>query len=178
MVAKALNAPTNTVVYVKNATTGVNAILRNLVYQPGDIVVYFSSIYAGVEKTIAYLAETTPLRARKVVYEFPITHEELVEKFIQVIKRAKSDGLNVKLAVFDTVVSQPGVLFPYERLVEVCREEGILSCVDAAHGIGHIPLDLSKLDPDFFVSNCHKYVVLSLHSLTWSGLILNKFWLR
>ena len=137
----------------------MNTVLRNLVYKPGDVVVYFSNIYEAVEKTVAYMAETTPLRARKVLYEFPISHDEMVRRFVEVVKKAKSDGLNVRLAIFDTIVSQPGVRMPFERLVEVCREEGVLSCIDGAHGIGHIPLDLGELDPDFFVSNCHKYVI-------------------
>ncbi len=43
------------------------------------------------------------------------------------------------------------VRVPFERLVEECRNYGILSLVDGAHGIGHVPLDLGKLDADFFV---------------------------
>lgn len=145
--------------YVKNASVGINTVLRNLVYQPGDVVVYFSHIYNAVEKTVAYLAETTPLRARRIEYEFPINHEQMVEKFVETVREAKAEeGVNVKLAIFDTIVSNPGVRMPFERLTEVCREEGVLSCIDGAHGIGHIPLDLEGLDPDFFVSNCHKYV--------------------
>ncbi|KAF3482825.1 uncharacterized protein GIQ15_02149 [Arthroderma uncinatum] len=153
-----LNAPTNTIVFVKNATTGVNTALRNLVYQPGDIIVYFSTVYGAVEKTIASLAETTPVRGRKVKYEFPITHDQMVEKFLTVIHKARGEGLNVKVAVFDTVVSQPGVRLPFERLTEICKKEGIMSCIDGAHGVGQIPLDLTKIDPDFFVSNCHKWL--------------------
>lgn len=160
-IAKFLNIPRQTLVYVKNASTGVNTVLRNLVYKPGDVVVYFSNIYEAVEKTVSYMAETTPLRARKVEYEFPIDHDELVRRFVKVIREAKAEeGVNVKLAIFDTIVSQPGFRMPFERLVEVCREEGVLSCIDGAHGIGHVPLDLGRLDPDFFVSNCHKYVYI------------------
>lgn len=155
-VAKLLNIPLNETVFVKNASTGVNTVLRNLQYKEGDIIVYFSTIYGACGKTIASLIETTPLQARKVEYQFPIAHEELVRRFLDVVKKAKSEGLNVKVAIFDVVVSQPGVRFPFEALVEKCREEGVLSCIDGAHGIGHVPLDLGKLNPDFFVSNLHK----------------------
>ncbi|KAK2865395.1 hypothetical protein FQN49_003625 [Arthroderma sp. PD_2] len=153
-----LNAPRESIVLVKNATTATNIVLRNIVYQPGDIIVYFCTVYGALEKTIASLAETTPVRARKVKYEFPITHDQIVEKFMETVNKARGEGLNVKVAVFDTIVSNPGVRLPFERLTELCKKEGILSCVDGAHGIGQIPLDLTKLDPDFFVSNCHKWL--------------------
>lgn len=80
----------------------------------------------------------------------------LVKEFKRVVKQAQEAGHNVKVAIFDTVVSMPGLRMPFEQLTSACKELGVLSCVDGAHGVGHIDLDLEKLDCDFFVSNCHK----------------------
>ena len=151
-----LHVPTNEVVFVKNATSGVNAVLRNLVFSPGDVIIYFADVYPACGKTIIALKETTPLRSRRIGYTHPMNHDDLVQKFRDEVKQARADGQNVRVALFDTVVSQPGVRFPFERITEACREEGVLSLIDGAHGVGHIPLDLGKLQPDFFVSNCHK----------------------
>jgi Selenocysteine lyase len=159
-VAKLLNVPTNECVLVKNATTGVNTVLRNLAFKEGDVIVYFATIYGAIEKTIVSVSEATLARGLKVEYQFPISHDELVKRFRDVVADAKGKGLNVRVAVFDTIVSLPGVRFPFEKLVEACRDEGVLSLIDGAHAIGQIPLDLAKLNPDFFVSNCHKYVLL------------------
>ena len=143
---------------MRNATTGFNTVLRNLTFQHGDVMVYFDTIYGAMEKTIVSITETTPLQARKVDYDLAhlTSHEELVDRFLRTVRAARADGLNVKIAAFDAIVSSPGVRFPFERLTEACRAEGVMSLVDAAHGIGQIPLDLGKLDPDFATTNCHK----------------------
>jgi selenocysteine lyase/cysteine desulfurase len=151
-----LNVSRKECVFVKNATTGVNTILRNIPFQPGDVIVYFDTVYGAVEKGIISLMESTPLQARKVEYECPISHDELVSRFQDVVRATRAEGLNVKIALFDVITSMPAMRFPFERLTEICREEGILSLIDGAHGVGQIPLDLGKLQPDFFASNCHK----------------------
>lgn len=102
------------------------------------------------------LQETTPVQARKVEYALPLTHDEIVQRFLDVVNKARAEGLKVRAAVFETITSVPGVRFPFEKLTRICKDEGILSVIDGAHGVGQIPLNLGELDPDFFVSNCHK----------------------
>ena len=43
---------------------------------------------------------------------------------------------NKVVAVVDSIVSNPGVLLPWQDMVRICREEGVWSVVDAAHSIG------------------------------------------
>lgn len=141
-----------------NASTGTNTVLRNIVYQPEDVIIYFATVYGACGKTITYITETTPATAYMVDYTYPLSDHDLLTKFEDAIKNIKAEGKNPKIAVYDTIVSQPGVRVPFERLTELCRQHGILSCIDAAHCIGGIPTDLTKLDPDFYVSNCHKWL--------------------
>jgi selenocysteine lyase/cysteine desulfurase len=135
-------------------------VLRNLVYQPGDVIIYFATVYGACGKTITYITETTPATAHMIDYTYPLSDHDLIAKFEEAVKSIKAEGKNPKIAVYDTIVSQPGVRVPFERLTELCREHGILSCIDGAHGVGGIPTDLTKLDPDFYVSNCHKWLLV------------------
>lgn len=139
-----------------NATTGVNTVLRNLVFEPGDKILYFSTIYGACHKSIEYITETTPAESVGIEYTFPVEHDWLVDEFRRKVIAEKERNNKVRIAIFDTIVSSPGVRMPFERLLEACKELDVLSCVDAAHGVGNIPLDLEALDPDFLVSNCHK----------------------
>ncbi|KAF2787896.1 PLP-dependent transferase [Melanomma pulvis-pyrius CBS 109.77] len=124
-------------VFVPNATTAFNTTIRNLVFQPGD---------------------STPAEAVAVDVALPSSDLALCEKFERQICVLNSSGKNVKLAVFDTISSFPGALLPFEQLTKICKSHNVLSLVDGAHSIGHHPINLDRLDPDFFFSNAYKWL--------------------
>lgn len=156
-VAPLLGVPTNEVVFVPNATTAVNTVLRNLAFTEGDVIVHFSTAYGACEKTIDYVCETTPLQSTSVTLEYPMEDAEVVEKFIERVRNVHQVGRRVKIAMFDTVLTFPGVRMPWEALVKACKTWGILSLIDGAHGVGHIDLShIGEVGPDFFTSNCYK----------------------
>ncbi|KIW13326.1 hypothetical protein PV08_08514 [Exophiala spinifera] len=163
LLADALHCPVDELVLCPNVTTATNTVLHNLRWEAGDKIIYTSGAYGALEKTIDYVVESTAAESVKVELGLPRSDDEIVDLFRAAVKREKrkceADGQGrVRVGVFDTIVSMPGLRMPFERLIETCREEGVLSLVDAAHGIGHIPLNLTELDPDFLVTNCHKWL--------------------
>lgn len=156
-IAPLLGIDVNEVVLIPNVTTGVNTVLRNLTWQAGDVIVFFSTIYGACEKTIASIQEVVNIEGVKIELQYPIEDEEIVRLFREAIENVQSQGKRVGLAMFDTVLTFPGARMPWEELVGVCKELGVLSLIDGAHGVGHIDLKhLGTVEPDFFVSNCHK----------------------
>jgi selenocysteine lyase/cysteine desulfurase len=156
-VAPLLGVDANEVVFVPNATTGVNTVLRNLSYVKGDVIIYFSTTYGACKKTVASICETTLAESMCIQLEYPLEDDVVFQKFHEMVEKVKQTCRTVKIAMIDTVLTFPGVRMPWEALVVACKELGILSLIDGAHGIGHI--DLTKLDevgPDFFTSNCYK----------------------
>ncbi|KAI1413889.1 PLP-dependent transferase [Hypoxylon sp. FL1857] len=161
-VAKLLNAPTDTVVFVSNATTGVNTVLRNITWNDDrkDEILSFNTIYGACGKTIDYIVDSGLGRvsSREILITYPSEDEEIIAAFKGALADSARDGKRARICVFDTVSSLPAVRMPFEEIAKVCKEEGILSLVDGAQGLGMIDIDLKALDPDFFVSNCHKWL--------------------
>lgn len=74
------------------------------------------------------------------------------------------------MALFDSIVSTPGVLLPWREMVQICKDEHVWSVVDAAHSIGQeLHLNLTEAGPDFWVSVCRLwlcYVPLRSHTVS------------
>ncbi|KAJ3497370.1 hypothetical protein NLG97_g1958 [Lecanicillium saksenae] len=156
--ANYLNVPMSEIVFIKSASAAINIVLRNMSYGPADVILYFSTAFDACENTIFSVAESTSLKYRRIPLTYPTTHGEIVRRFLETVAVVRNEGLTPRIALFDTIVSQPGIRFPFEKLIAECRRHDILSLVDGAHGVGHIPLDLATLAPDFFVSMAQKWL--------------------
>ena len=156
-VAPLLGVSTDEVVFVPNATTAINTVLRNLTYSAGDVILYFSTIYPGEKNTIHYICETTSLESLCIELKYPLQDDEILHAFLEAVHKVRVGRRRVKIAMFDTVSTFPGVRVPWEALVAHCKNLGIFSLIDGAHGIGHIDLTkVGEFKPDFFTTNCYK----------------------
>ncbi|KAK4188877.1 putative L-cysteine desulfhydrase [Podospora australis] len=162
-VASLLGVDLDECVFVSNATTGVNVVLRNIVWNGDgrDEILHFDTIYGGCVKTIDYVIEDKPgqVSARCISLTYPCEDSVVVQAFKDAVKQSREEGKRPRLALFDCVSSNPGLRFPFEDTTAVCKEEGIISLVDGAQGIGMVSLThLGSVAPDYFVSNCHKWL--------------------
>ncbi|KAK6811659.1 hypothetical protein RU639_012636 [Aspergillus parasiticus] len=156
-VADLVNAPLGTIALIPNATSGIDTILRNLDYTTREHMVCFNTVYGAAERTMLYLAEKTGVNVTRIPLAYPLSDSEILHRLYTTVAGIRDKGEDVKVVVFDTIAFEPGVRMPFENLIAACRKLGILSCVDGAHCVGQILIDLSDLlEPDFFVSNLHK----------------------
>ncbi|KAK0390131.1 hypothetical protein NLU13_3704 [Sarocladium strictum] len=161
-VAKLVNAPTDDVVLVSNATVGVNTVYKNMAWNDDgkDTILSFSTIYGGCGKIEDWVIDQqqgkVSLREMDLVY--PLEDEEIIQLFRDTVKQVEAEGKRARICLFDVVSSSPGVVFPWVAMTKACRELGVLSLVDGAQGVGMVDLDIQAADPDFFISNCHKWL--------------------
>lgn len=153
--ASYLGVPIDELVITSNVSTAINAVLRNLEFEEGDVIVYLDIGYRSNVNTIEYIVETTPAESARVDFTLPCSDKEILDAFRDTILAQRG---RAKIAIFDTIASLPSVRLPFEEMASIAREHGVMTLVDAAHGVGHLPLDIKTLDPDFLTSNCHKWL--------------------
>lgn len=159
-IAKLVNAEVDEVVLIPNTTHGINTILHNLEWKEEDYLVAFSTTYGAISRTVQYVSDISPHpKIHTVPFIFPSSPSAILEHFRKHIKSIpRAPGAKV-IVVLDSIVSNPGWLMPWREMVKICKEEGVWSVVDGAHSIGQEKLDMKETDPDFFISNCHKWLM-------------------
>ena len=153
VLARFLGAASEDVVFVPNATTGCNAVLRSLRFRAGDEVLHVSHVYNAVRNTIAYTAERAG--ASVVVAELPFPRPEPTA-VLKSIERAITG--RTRIVVMDHITSGSALVLPLEDIVKLCHTAGVPVLVDGAHGPGQVALDLPALGVDWYVGTCHKWL--------------------
>ncbi|KAK4056380.1 hypothetical protein OIO90_002523 [Microbotryomycetes sp. JL221] len=154
------------IVMVSNASMGVNSVMRSLTttWQKGDKMLYYSTtIYEACSATLRMIVDSHPhleLGLVPVILKYPMTHAAVVEATKQaILDNERKGGGKIRLALVDAISSNPGVVVPWQELVKLYKQHDILSLVDAAHEIGQLPVNLRQSQPDFWISNCHKWLL-------------------
>ena len=148
-----IDAPSEDLVFVPNATFAVNAVLQSLTLSPGDEIVVTDHGYAACTNAARFVAERAGARVVTAEVPFPLRTSGQV---LDAITRTLSS--RTRLVLVDHVTSPTALVFPVEDIVHVCQRSGVDVLVDGAHAPGMIPLDLDALGAAFYTGNLHKWV--------------------
>ncbi|RCJ41962.1 penicillin epimerase [Nostoc minutum NIES-26] len=148
-----IGADAKDVVFVPNATTGVNSVLRSLTFSADDEILTTNHEYNACRNALDFLASRTGVRI--VVAKIPFPIESPQQVIAAVIEQVSP---KTRLALLDHVTSQTGLIFPIQQLVQELQERGVDTLVDGAHAPGMIPLNLGEIGATYYTGNCHKWL--------------------
>ncbi|MBN1633748.1 MAG: aminotransferase class V-fold PLP-dependent enzyme [Ignavibacteria bacterium] len=140
-------------VFVQNATIGVNTVLKSLDLKPDDEILFTNQIYPACRNTIIFLNETIGVGFKEVIIKLPVTgKEEIINQILE--------GVNekTKIVLLDHISSLPGMIFPVKEITEELHNRGVEILIDGAHAPGMFPLNISEVNPDYYTGNCHKWL--------------------
>jgi isopenicillin-N epimerase len=151
-VAAFIGAEEPDVVFVDNATTGVNAVLRSFPIASGDELLLTDHNYGATAKIAAFVARERHAHVRTVQVPYPAFNPgQLVDAITAAI------GPRTRIAVIDHVTSETGLVFPLAEIARRCRDRGVAILADGAHAPGMLALDVPALGVDWYTANLHKW---------------------
>jgi isopenicillin-N epimerase len=151
--AQFVGADAGDLVFVPNATAGVNAVLRSLNFKPGDELLVTNQEYNASRNALNFVAKHAG--ARVVVARLPFPFRQADDLIAPILKRVTS---RTRLALLDHVTSQTGIILPVQTLVDELKRHGVEVLVDGAHAPGMVPLKLNQLGAAYYTGNCHKWL--------------------
>lgn len=148
-----VGADPDDLVYVPNATTGVNVVARSLDLRPGDDVVGTDHEYGAVDRTWRTVCAERGARYVRAAVPVPVrTPGEVAEHIWSAVTP------RTRVLAVSHITSPTALIFPLAEVIGRARSSGILTVVDGAHAPGQIPFDLRQLNVDFYAANCHKWL--------------------
>ncbi len=148
-----VHANADDLVYVPNATTGLNIIARSLQLDPGDEILATDHEYGALDRTWRFLCKKSGAIYKTHPIPVPVTTaEDFVEKFWHGITP------RTRIVFLSHITSPTALIFPVKEICRRAREAGIISIIDGAHALGQIPLDMQDIGADFYASNAHKWL--------------------
>lgn len=151
-VAAFFGAEGSDLVFVDNATSGVNAVLQSLELNPGDQILITDHAYGAVANAAAYVARRRGAQVVTVTVPYPF-----FDRGVMVDAVTGALGPRTRLAIFDHITSESALVLPLAELASVCHARGVPVLADGAHAPGAIPLDLPSTGVDWYAANLHKW---------------------
>lgn len=148
-----VNAPPAQVVLLPNVTTGLNTIAASCGLKEGGAVYMLDIAYGSSKKIFGH--HCTEAKAQLILEPVPLPIES-EDAIVDLVAATLPE--NAQLAVFDHITSNTAVTLPVQRLVELCHSRGVPVLIDGAHGLGQLPLDMTAIGADYYLSNGHKWL--------------------
>ena len=137
-------------VLVRNATTGVNTVLRSWPLRPGDEVLVTDHGYRACTLAAQRVAADTGATVR--VAELGVPARDVVDRVLGAVTS------RTRLAVLDHVTSPTGLVLPIADLVRELAAQGVETIVDGAHAPGMVDTEAGSLGAAAYTGNGHKWM--------------------
>ena len=148
-----VGAASGDLIFVDNATVGMNIIADSFPITTGDEVLLTDHEYGAVQRIWQRACEKVD--ATTSIVKLPLPFRSVNETVDAIFAAANE---RTRMIVVSHITSPTAVILPVAEICERARKRGIAVAIDGPHAIAQVPLDLQKLGCDFYTASCHKWL--------------------
>lgn len=151
--ARWLGTSPSHLVFVENATFGMNVIADSFPLQEGDAILLNDHEYGAVHRI--WKRRAAACRAEVQEASMPARFDSSAECLEHLLAAVTE---RTRIVVLSHVTSATGLVWPIADWIPAFRARGIAVCIDGPHAPAQLPLQLDQLDCDFYAASCHKWL--------------------
>ena len=158
-VAKFVGTSPQNLIFVDNATYGMNVIANSFHLQPGDEVLIPNHEYGAVNRIWDRACEKAGAKRIEACIPEPLEDPQQIVKTL-----VDSVNPNTRLLVLSHITSATALIMPVAEICLEFQKLGVSVCVDGPHAPAHIPFRVDELGCAFYTASCHKWLCAPLGS--------------
>lgn len=152
--AQFIHCSENDFFFIPNPTIAINTVMRSLNLQPGDEILATNHEYGAMDRTWNFYCKKSGAKYIRQEITLPVqSKEQLLEEFW------KGYTSKTKVVFLNHFSSATALIFPVKEICDKAQELGLITIVDGAHVPGHIDLNISELNPDYYTGTLHKWML-------------------
>ncbi|AKA34699.1 aminotransferase class V-fold PLP-dependent enzyme [Flagellimonas lutaonensis] len=151
--AKLVGCAADELIITRNTTESLDMVIGGYPWKEGDEAIFALQDYGAMRDHFFLMRDRYGIICKKVsVPNHPVSDEEIVSLYkAQITPKSK-------LLMACHMINITGQILPIRKICDMAHEQGVEVMVDGAHTVGHIHVDISSLNCDYYGSSLHKWL--------------------
>jgi isopenicillin-N epimerase len=151
--AEFVGAGADNLIFVENATVGMNIVADSFPLQAGEQVLLNDHEYGAVQRI--WKRACAAAGAELVIATLPLPLTSVDEAVTALLAQATE---KTRLLVVSHITSPTAITLPVAEVCRAAQARGIAVCIDGPHAVAQVPLAIEDLGCDFYTASCHKWL--------------------
>jgi selenocysteine lyase/cysteine desulfurase len=155
--AKLVNSSEKELIVTRNTTESLDMIIGGFPWKKGDEAIFALQDYGAMRVHFHQQKKRYGIICKEVsVPNHPKSDEEIIKLYESQITP------KTKLLMVCHMVNITGQILPIRKICDMAHSHGVEVMVDGAHAVGHINVDITELNCDYYGSSLHKWLSVPL----------------
>ena len=144
-------------VFVENATAGMNVVARSFPLNAGDVVLSNNHEYGAAHRI--WERRCKEAGATLEICRLPEKFES-TQQIVDCLSAAVTP--KTRLAMVSHITSPTALVMPVQEITRALQAKGVSVCIDGPHAPAQIDVDIDAIGCDFYTASCHKWLCAPL----------------